>query len=295
MKQSLIYYITLLVIKMKGLKREFSKDPIDYKKIRKEDVHYPKGIFFKKNTIQTFNVLDSLITEIGLKPKSDKLLIFIHGGVFISEPAKHHWGSIKEIAKKTDYKIWMCDYPKSPENKVIKISENIDNIYKKALEKYKSNNITFIGDSVGGTLITCLIQRLIKKNIELPIKILLILPVMDASMSNPEIENIDKIDPILSKIGVLSAKKMYANNKDLKSEMISPLFGSFDKFPSTILFLAENDITYPDQKLAVQKLNIAKINLELIEGNNMPHIWPFLPAMKEAKIGLNEIIRILNN
>ncbi len=295
MKQSLTYYLTLLVIKLKGLKKDFSKDPIDFKKIRKEDVHYPKGKFFKQNKLQDFKVLDSLITEIGLNQNSDKLLIFIHGGAFISGPAQHHWDSVKKIATQTNYKIWMCNYPKSPENKISKISENIDSIYNVALEQFQPNKISFIGDSVGGTLITGLIQRLIIKDIKLPKKIILVTPVMDASMSNPEIEKVDNVDPMLSKIGVLSAKKMCAENNDLKNVMISPLFGSFDKFPHTILFLAENDIFYPDQKLAVQKFINAKINLELIEGKNMPHIWPFLPVMKEAKISLNEIIRTINN
>lgn len=295
MKQSLTYYITLLFIKLKGLKKDFSRDPIDFKKIRKEDVHYPKGKFFKQNKTRDFKVLDSLITEIGLNQNADKLLIFVHGGAFISGPAQHHWDSVKKIAAQTDLKIWMCDYPKSPENKISKISGNIDSIYNVALEQFQSNKISFIGDSAGGTLITSLIQRLIIKNIKLPEKIILVTPVMDASMSNSEIEKVDHIDPMLSKIGVLSAKKMCAENNDLKNVMISPLFGSFDKFPHTILFLAENDIFYPDQKLAVQKFINAKINFELIEGKNMPHIWPFLPVMKEAKTSLNEIIRIVNN
>ncbi len=295
MKQSLSYYITLLIIKLKGLKKSFSEAPINVEKIRKEDVHYPKGKFFKKNKIRTFKVIDSLITEVGLNENSDKLLIFIPGGAFISGPAKHHWDSLKKIAIETNYKIWMCDYPKSPENKISKISENIDSIYNAALEQFQPNKISFIGDSVGGTLIMSLIQRLILKDIKLPKKIILVTPVMDASMSNPEIEEVDNIDPMLSKIGIVSAKKMCAENNDLKNVMISPLFGCFDKFPHTILFIAENDIFYPDQKLAVKKIIKAKINLELVEGKNMPHIWPFLPVMKEAKISLNEIIRILNN
>ena len=295
MKQSLSYYITLLIIKLKGLKKSFSEAPINFEKIRKEDIHYPKGKFFKQNKIRTFKVIDSLITEVGLNKNSDKLLIFIHGGAFISGPAKHHWDSIKKIATQTNYKIWMCDYPKSPENKISKISENIDSIYNTALDQFQPNKISFIGDSVGGTLITSLTQRLILKDIKLPKKIILVTPVMDASMSNPEIEKVDIIDPMLSKIGILSAKKMCAENNDLKNIMISPLFGSFDKFPHTILFIAENDIFYPDQKLAVKKFINAKINFELIEGKNMPHIWPFLPVMKEAKTSLNEIIRIINN
>ena len=91
-------------------------------------------------------------------------------------------------------------------------------------------------------------------------------------MSNPEIIKVDDIDPMLSKTGVLSAKKMCAENNDLKNIMISPLFGSFDKFPNTILFLAENDICYPDQKLAIKKNINAKIKIEEIEGKICPYI-----------------------
>lgn len=294
MKQSITYYITLFVIKLKGIKKEFSKDPINYKKVRKEDVHIPKGNFFKQNLLRSFKVSDSLITEVGLNKDSNKLLIFVHGGAFISGPAQHHWNAIEQIAKETNYKIWMCDYPKAPEYNIVQITENIDLIYKIALSSFSSDHISFIGDSAGGTLVTTLMQRLIKENINLPNKIILISPVMDASMTNPEIEKVDTIDPMLSKKGVLSAKKMCVGNNDLKNEMISPLYGSFEKFPKTILFLAENDITYPDQKLAVKKIMDTETNLEVIQGKNMPHIWPFLPVMKESKESLNQIIKILN-
>lgn len=295
MKQSLTYYITLLVIKLKGLKNDFSEDPIDYKKIRKEDVHHPKGKFFKQNQLRSFKVSDTLITEIGLHENPKNLLIFIHGGAYISGPAQHHWDTLKKIAQQTSYKIWMCNYPKAPENKITFISENIDSVYELALKTYLPSQISIIGDSAGGTLVTSLMQRLIKKDVEIPSKIILVSPVMDASMSNPEIEKVEHIDSMLSQKGILSAKKMCVENNDLKNPMISPLYGNFENFPRTILFLAENDITYPDQKLAVQKLIKAKVNHRVIEGNNMPHIWPLLPAMKEGKIALNDIIRILNN
>ena len=294
MKQSFTYYIILLVIRLKGLKKDFSKDPIDFNKIRKGDVPYPKGPFFKQQQVRKFKVSDSIITEIGIHGHSGKLLLFIPGGAFISGPAQHHWDTAKEIANHTNQTIWMCDYPKAPENKIAKISTNIDEIYQTALATYLPDQITFIGDSAGGTLVTGLIQRLIKNQGILPGKIILVSPVMDASMSNPEIEKIDAIDPMLSKAGVLSAKKMCAGDIDLKDELISPIYGSFENFPPTLLFLAENDITCPDQKRAVDKLMEAKIDLEVIEGKNMPHIWPFLPVMTEAKAALNEIIRTLN-
>ena len=39
---------------------------------------------------------------------------------------------------------------------------------------------------------------------------------------------------MLSKIGVLSAKKMCAENNDLKNPMISPLFGRFNNLKSRL-------------------------------------------------------------
>lgn len=143
---------------------------------------------------------------------------------------------------------------------------------------------------MGGTLTTALIQRLIINKIELPAKIILISPVMDSSMSNPAIETVEKIDPMLSIAGILCAKKMCAGNTDLKDPLISPLYGDFERFPKTILFLAQNDIMYPDGKLAEIKMRKSNVKMEVIQGKNMPHIWPFLPVMKEAKTALNKII-----
>lgn len=294
MKPSLSYYFTLLVIKLKGVKRNFSSDPIDYLKIRKEDIHRPSGSFFKKHILRTFKVSDTIISEVALNENAEHLLIFIHGGAFISGPAQHHWDSVKKIAKKANYKIWLCDYPKAPEHQIDIITKNIDSIYASALKSYQADQIALIGDSVGGSLATALIQRVILKKGELPNKLILITPVMDASMSNPAIKTLEKSDPMLSTEGVLSAKKMCAGSKDLKDPIISPVYGSFEGFPSTVLFLAQNDIMYPDGKLAEMKMKKSNVDLEVFEGSNMPHIWPLLPVMKEAKTALNEIIRTIN-
>jgi acetyl esterase/lipase len=293
MKQSFTYYIVLLILKIKGIKKDFSQDPIDFKKIRKADIHRPKSTFYKQKIKRNFNVANTSITEVKAHENSKGLILFIHGGAFVSGPTQVHWDAIQKIATKTQKTVWMCDYPKAPEHKITEISENIDAVYAAALEAFSGNEISLIGDSVGGTLSTALVQRLVKTELELPHKIILISPVMDATLSNPDIEKVDLVDPILSKAGVLSAKKMCAENNGLKSPIISPLFGSFENFPTTVLFLAENDITYPDQKLAVQKIKESNVDLEVIDGKNMPHIWPFLPVMKEAKISLDEIIKHL--
>ncbi len=293
MKQSLSYYICLFVIRLKGIKRNFSKDPINFKKVRKGDIQEPKTSFFKRYNLRHFTILGSSITEVSMATNSKKVLLFIHGGAFISGPKIHHWNTIKAIAKNSDHTVWMCNYPKAPENNIDEISRNIDALYTAALKEYSDTDITIIGDSAGGTLVTTLVQRLLFQNRKPPKQIILISPVMDATFTNPAIDKVATIDPILSKKGALSAKKLCAEHR-LKDPIISPNYGDYNNFPPTFLFLAENDITYPDQLIALQKLQKAKVEVTAIYGYNMPHIWPFLPVMKEARVALQKIISIIN-
>jgi acetyl esterase/lipase len=294
MSKSITYYLTLLVIRIKGIKKKFSQEPIDYLELRKEDIYTSEDKYFKLTKVTNFVFAETKITEIKSTDNSKKLLIYIHGGAFISGPSQHHWDAIKKIAKATNYTIWMCDYPKAPEHKILKLNNNIDLVYKTATEKYNTENIVLIGDSAGGTLIISLVQRLIQKKQVLPSKIVLISPVLDSSFENPKIDKIDKQDPMLSKKGLLSAKKMCIEDGNLKNESISPIYGSFEGFPTTYLFIAENDITCPDQQIFCERLKILKIEHYINFGKGMPHIWPLLPVMKESKIALNEIVKILN-
>lgn len=288
MKLSITYYIVKYILKLKGIKRNFSENPINYLKIRKEDIHTQKSLFYRKNSNQ-FIINETTITE--LKKNSEQLIIYIHGGAFISGPSQHHWDTIKTIFNKKSSTIWMVDYPKAPENDITEISRNIDEVYSLALKSFKPENIILIGDSAGGTLILSLTQRIAE--IQKPKKIILISPVLDASFNNPSINIIQDKDIILSPIGVKHAKQLCVGNNPINDPRISPLFGSVNNLPEIILFLATDDITYPDQCLFVEKLKINNVKHHVYIGEGLPHIWPLLPVMKESKIALNNILEHL--
>ncbi len=293
--KSITFYLTIAVIRFLGIKKNFTPETMNDLVLRKDDIHTPKNKFFKSFQTQIYTIKETKITEIKKENHSPKLLMFIHGGAFVSGPSKFHWDSLKKIAKMTRYTVWMCDYPKAPEHKISQISANIDAVYQLATEKFNTNNIVIMGDSAGGALSMALIQRLILSKNKLPSQLILISPVLDASYENPNIDVIDKKDPILSKKGLIRASEMCVEDGDLKNLDLSPLFGSFIGFPTTTLFMAENDVTYPDQLLLCKKLEQAKITHSVISGMGMPHDWPLIPVMKEAKTAFHKIVEILNN
>lgn len=289
---SILQRLVFLILKLMGIKQTFSESPIDYKKVRKTDKKHPPKRSYRNFHLEEVTIRESKITRITNKTASEaqKTILFLPGGAFISGPVQHHWDVIGQVVKQTTIPAWMIDYPKAPEVDIHQINENVDAVYKAALKECNPDELILIGDSVGATLIMTLVQRLIDKKEAVPSKLILITPVFDASMTNKDIAAIDKIDPMLSKKGIVSAKGMCAQGLDLKHPAISPLYGVFEGFPSTILFLGGKDIMYPDGLLAAEKMKYANVPLEVIADATMPHVYPFLPMMRESQEAVAKII-----
>lgn len=292
---SFSYYIVTTVLRLKGLKKIFSQDPLPYEKLRKEDIHKPSKRILKGNSSTPFKVLETVVTSIVPQNKKNDsfLLLYCPGGAFVSGPNLLSWDSVSKLVKQTGITAWLLDYPKAPEAKMVETCKNIDAVYAKALENYAASNIILMGDSAGGNLILTLTQRLIAQQLPLPKRLIAISPAFDGSLTNPEIDVVDPSDCMLSKKGILSAKKMCKGDLDSKDPMLSPLYGSFKGFPPVDLFMAEYDVLYPDQKLGRNKMQAEGVDLTVVVGEKMPHIWPLLPVMKEAVKALNQIRDIL--
>ncbi len=293
---SIGYSLVKLVLKLKGEKRSWSQDPIDYKKKRKQNILRPNKWLLSGSTFETKKIKETLITSIIPKNKNTNLLLFYcHGGAFVYGPTRENWIAISKIARATKSTAWMVDYPKAPEYKIKEVTDNVFNAYLEAIKEYDPSKIILLGDSAGGNLILTLTQRLLKEKIELPNRLIPISPLIDASLSNPKIKEMDPLDLILSYNGVSSAKKMLLGDVPLTDTLISPIYGSLKNFPPVHLFSSEYDIFTPDQELFMDKAKQEGVDIELIIGKNMPHVWPILPIMPEAKKGRQKIISIINS
>ena len=285
-------------IRVKGIKSTFSKVPIDYLKLRKKEIKTPTNKLVFDQEINTIKIIKSILTEIipsGIKVQ-ENIILYCPGGAFVYGPTDINWKFAAKIARDTQLRTFLIDYPKAPEAQIEEINANIDAVYNYLVKQKSIKNIVLIGDSVGGTLLMLLIQRMLKNGSIIKSKsIILISPVADCSMTNPKIEGIDENDIMLSLNGVLSAKQMCGGNIDLKSEIISPIYGNFKNFIETYIFIAENDIMQPDQELLVKKLITDHAFIKAFRGEKNHHIWPLLPYMKEAEESVNEITSIIKN
>lgn len=215
-------------------------------------------------------------------------ILYIHGGAYVIEINYQHLLYCSLLSRKLDAYVIAPVYPLAPKNKAKQTYDIIIDLYKNLIQK---DNLILMGDSAGGGFVHSFCQYLKTINLPQPDKIITFSPWVDVSMSNPPYNSED--DPILGEIGLREIGKSWAGDFDTQDYRVSPLFGNNADLADTLIFAGEDEIFYKDIKKYVENLKNDGVNVKLITGNGLFHIYPLFPipeaieAFKEIK---NEII-----
>jgi len=163
-------------------------------------------------------------------------------------------------------------------------------LYDKVLEENKGKKIILSGDSAGGGFALALAEHIKTQ----PDEIIALSPWVDASMSNKEMLEYDKVDPMLSIEKARFIGKTWAGKRDIKDYRVSPLFGDMSKLKNVTIFVGTREVFYPDNLKLYEKLRELKSpGLQLIIGKGQNHVYPAYPT-REAKQAVKQIAEIIN-
>ena len=225
--------------------------------------------------------------------KSEKVILYLHGGAYINNIVKFQWDMMEEIARKTNSKIVVPDYPLSPESTYNDVYFFIESVYNDLLTQTKSENIVFLGDSAGGGLSLGLAQKLQKEKKAGPSQIILISPWLDVTMSDPEVQKIDPLDKVLSIKGLVWAGKVYAGKQSTQDPLISPIYGDTKGLRKISIFIGTHDVLLSDSMRLRKNLEANKIPFNYFEYPKMFHVWPVLIGMNEADTAIDQISNLI--
>lgn len=225
--------------------------------------------------------------------KSEKVILYLHGGAYINNIVKFQWDMMEEIARKTNSKIVVPDYPLSPESTYNDVYLFIESVYNDLLTQTKSENIVFLGDSAGGGLSLGLAQKLQKEKKAGPSQIILISPWLDVTMSDPEVQKIDPLDKVLSIKGLVWAGKVYAGKQSTQDPLISPIYGDTKGLGKISIFIGTHDVLLSDSMRLRKNLEANKIPFNYFEYPKMFHVWPVLIGMSEADTAIEQISNLI--
>lgn len=215
-------------------------------------------------------------------------ILFIHGGAYVLEINYQHMLYCFLLSRKLDAYVLAPVYPLAPASKAKQTYDVITDLYKGLT---KRGNLILMGDSAGGGFVHSFCQYLKTVDLPQPDKIVTFSPWVDVSMSNPPYDS--ENDPVLGEIGLKEVGKSWAGEFDTQDYRVSPLFGDNAGLPDTLIFAGESEIFYKDIKKYVENLKNDGVNVRLVTGNGLFHIYPLFP-MPEARKAFKEIKKIID-
>ena len=135
-------------------------------------------------------------------------------------------------------------------------------------------------------------RRSIRRFTAQPDKMILLSPWLDVSMSNPEIEDYESADPMLSAYGLIEMGKCWAGDLELTDYRISPIYGDISALRNVYLFVGTREIFYPDVTLFYSMLQEQGVSAELYIGEGMNHDYPLYP-IPEADDAIEQMCSII--
>lgn len=227
--------------------------------------------------------------------KNNLKILYIHGGAYVAETSDKHWEFIGKIVSDTGATVILPDYPLTPKYNYEDVFNMIEPLYKDIIERINPEDLIIIGDSAGGGISLALEEKLVQEKERLPKKLILISPWIDVTLTNKDIDNVEKYDKELNKETLKLAGKVYAGNTDPTNYLISPIYGNLEGLKNVVIYTGTYDILNPDIHKLIENAKDVNTNITLKEYKEAGHIW-FINNNSDDKLikeAYNDLINTL--
>ena len=221
---------------------------------------------------------------------SKQRVLYLHGGGYIHQPSVFHWRFLSKMVKETGMEFIVPIYQKTPEYSYDTAYDSLQSLYKKLIKEDK--NLVIMGDSAGGGLTLGLTKWMKENDIEMPKAQIAISPWLDITLSNPEIEDYEEVEPMLKSDNLKIIGKIWSGDAKPDDYKVSPMFGELKDLPKLHLFIVTREIILPDARKYANMLEAAGADFEYYEYDMQNHVFPLYP-IKEGIEARRQIVNIL--
>jgi acetyl esterase/lipase len=142
-----------------------------------------------------------------------RAILFVHGGGFYGGSLRTHRNVASALAKAASADVLLIDYRRVPEAIYPRQIQDTLTAYRWLLEQgYLSENISIVGDSVGGNLAIEMVLRQMQAKEPPPASVVVMSPVIDLAATGSSIDENADGDPLISRGYLELFSKAYLGN-----------------------------------------------------------------------------------
>lgn len=216
----------------------------------------------------------------------ERVILYIHGGAFIMETPRIHARLLAQLCRGAKARGLMVAYRLAPEHKFPAAVEDCLAAYRYLLDSgIASGRIVVAGDSAGGNLALVTLQSVRDAGLPLPCGAVALSPVTDATFSGDSMQRNDGLDPLFTRAIVGKLAPLYVPENRANEPYLSPLFGSFEGLPPTLLMVGSSELLLDDS--VRYAAHARDVTLEV--WHDMPHVFPAFPMLAESREAIERI------
>ncbi len=225
-----------------------------------------------------------------------RTIYYLHGGGYVfGSPASHRHLTFK-LAKAANAPVFSLDYRLAPEHPCPAAIDDAFTGWCWLLENGVPAAEIFVGgDSAGGGLALALMQRLAERKMAMPGGAFVYSPWTDLSVSGASIDANEATDPMFTAEAIRRTAANYVGALTPADPQASPLFGSFNDLPRTLVFVSNDEVLLDDSLRLSDAMARDGSSVDLRRKNGLVHVWPlfctFMPEGARAVEETAEFIR----
>jgi epsilon-lactone hydrolase len=212
-----------------------------------------------------------------LDSNSERVLLYSHGGGFVTNSADSHRKLAAHLAKAAGARALILDYRRAPEFPYPAQIVDAVGAYRWLLDQgYDANHIASVGDSAGGNLATAAVLALRNDGLPLPAAIVAISPAYDLELTGSTIESNREKDAILSRMP-LDKTAMYLGEKgSVKDPLANPLYADLSGLPPIYLSCGTDEMLHDDAVRFAALAEKAGVSTTLDVNEGMQHVHLYM-------------------
>lgn len=225
-----------------------------------------KGVKFKK--VLFGNIKCEM--AIPLKQNSDNIILYIHGGGFVSGSAQSSRGYCSMLANYSGCRVIAVNYALAPEHPYPDGVNNCFDVYRVILNNYHCK-IALIGESAGANLCLVTAHKAIKAGISAPSCVIVHSPIVDFSGS---LDRTQHVNDFTVKDGFLKPlNNIYTQNTELTNFEVSPIYAEMTGFPPLSISCDYNETLFADAMALYEKAVVSNVPAYLVQMKGAFHAF----------------------
>ncbi|MEM7422810.1 MAG: alpha/beta hydrolase [Pseudomonadota bacterium] len=249
----------------------------------------PRGAHFvvdsvrRPETTGTQGHIDTVWASVG-RPDRRRLILYLHGGAYLAGSGNTHRHLAAALGKAAGARAMVPDYRLAPEHPFPAALEDAALCYRALLETgYDPMDIAVAGDSAGGGLAFCLLQKLAAENVPPPACAVAFSPWADLTGESDTLVRNAARDVMLPASRMSEVTDFIMAGHDRADPFASPVLGRWRDPPPAMIMASRHEILLGDAVNLAEALRMGGGDVQLELWRHTPHAWPiFVGRLAEA-------------